>query len=338
VVETLKLLKKQSNEEYSSNAANLINKWRNKLNEATSSTTSSLNVTSINKNCTYNKPNEQLSKQSSSSNNLKSLSTISPNEKNEEKNANNKRQSSTGLDKLNNSSTNKKLKSHSSSLSSQSIADNESKSKLSLSDYKLKNSNKLDQNDKNISEEATKSENKSKIDYFKIERSNIEDESKIESLQKTTKSRNSSKIDESNSQLKSSTTKFPPLPSMSLSELFKENPLASAKHSAFISTGSTSTNPFGTTRTSASLIQEKPNINRMCSDDEALSRIFSAKHSKRVLYTGRKPNVNNGTNQVDKLYDLCVQTLINSLDDLHHRVAIYSIIFLLFVVFFYLFI
>jgi len=57
--------------------------------------------------------------------------------------------------------------------------------------------------------------------------------------------------------------------------------------------------------------------------DEALSLIMRQKQSKRMIYTGKKTN---GTTQptVSKLYDLCSKTLVENLDTLPNKIAIYS--------------
>ena len=59
-------------------------------------------------------------------------------------------------------------------------------------------------------------------------------------------------------------------------------------------------------------------------DDEALSKIFQSKHSKKVLYTGRKQNADGQVYKVGRLYDLSVRVLVDSLDDLPLRLMNHS--------------
>ena len=64
-------------------------------------------------------------------------------------------------------------------------------------------------------------------------------------------------------------------------------------------------------------------VNDRLADDEALAKIMLNKHSKRVLYTGKK-QVNPFGNQPSKLYDICVKALINQLDELPNKISDYS--------------
>lgn len=61
-------------------------------------------------------------------------------------------------------------------------------------------------------------------------------------------------------------------------------------------------------------------------DDEALSRIMQNKHSKRVLYTGKK-NTNPQGFQPSRLYDICVKALVDQLDGLAIKISEHSKIF-----------
>jgi hypothetical protein len=56
----------------------------------------------------------------------------------------------------------------------------------------------------------------------------------------------------------------------------------------------------------------------------ALDTVFKSKHSKKMLYTGRKTNKANGPQEVPKLFDMCVRTLTETLDDLANRISIYN--------------
>ena len=55
-------------------------------------------------------------------------------------------------------------------------------------------------------------------------------------------------------------------------------------------------------------------------EDEALTKIMSSKHSKPTLYTG-KNSLNSAKLVVPKLYDLCVKRVIRTLDNLHVRLS-----------------
>lgn len=62
--------------------------------------------------------------------------------------------------------------------------------------------------------------------------------------------------------------------------------------------------------------------NRTQTNEDLLSNIFSSKHSKRMLYTGRRNH--DEIAEVPKLFNLCQNALINSLDDLHTKISNYS--------------
>lgn len=61
------------------------------------------------------------------------------------------------------------------------------------------------------------------------------------------------------------------------------------------------------------------------SEDEILSNIFSSKHSKKMLYTGRRQvDGPSGGYQPSRLHDLASRVLIDNLNDLPTRIAAYS--------------
>ena len=109
-----------------------------------------------------------------------------------------------------------------------------------------------------------------------------------------------------------------PLPTMPLTNILDPNELYNSNRPT-----SKSTMP----ETHSSYVkanQQQPvskSNNRMLSDDEALTKIFSSKHSKqRLLYTGRK----HVDTHVPKLFDLCTRTLIDNIDDFPTRIYEYS--------------
>jgi len=61
------------------------------------------------------------------------------------------------------------------------------------------------------------------------------------------------------------------------------------------------------------------------SEDEILSNIFSSKHSKKMLYTGRRQvDGPSGGYQPSRLHDLASRVLIDNLNDLPTRIAAYN--------------
>ncbi len=64
------------------------------------------------------------------------------------------------------------------------------------------------------------------------------------------------------------------------------------------------------------------NLNNSHNEDDGLAQILSSKHSKRILYTGKKTHASHF--KMKSLFELSVQVLINSLDELPHKISVYS--------------
>lgn len=101
-----------------------------------------------------------------------------------------------------------------------------------------------------------------------------------------------------------------PLPTVPLSNILSPNNFNSI-NLKFSSTNNSSSN--------------RNNFNSFLveNEDDALARIMSAKHSKRVLYTG-KANANSAKLNVPKLFDLSIKSLVSSLDELPSRIYYYN--------------
>jgi len=64
------------------------------------------------------------------------------------------------------------------------------------------------------------------------------------------------------------------------------------------------------------------NLNNSQNEDDGLAQILSSKHSKRILYTGKKTHASQF--KMKSLFELSVQALINSLDELPYKISVYS--------------
>ncbi len=74
---------------------------------------------------------------------------------------------------------------------------------------------------------------------------------------------------------------------------------------------------------SSSIVYNKnENLNNSQNEDDGLAQILSSKHSKRILYTGRKTHASHF--KMKSLFELSVQVLINTLDELPHKISIFS--------------
>ncbi len=116
-----------------------------------------------------------------------------------------------------------------------------------------------------------------------------------------------------------------PLPTISLDSLLNLNELnsASRKPQTATSVQQQSVHNSAYINGNSSLNVKESKKSAMLGDSDALSKIFSSKHSARMLYTGRK-NIDPTNNIVQKLFDLCTRNLIESIDDFPTRVYEYS--------------
>ena len=108
-------------------------------------------------------------------------------------------------------------------------------------------------------------------------------------------------------------------------KLMKAPPVPLAPLSAILPAMPTSTTPQYSSTTSA----YRPPAQSMseyaisaANDEEFLDKVFKSRNSKKTLYVGKKKT--DGTLTVPKLYDLCVQSLRTSLDDLPDRLYKHS--------------
>jgi len=132
-------------------------------------------------------------------------------------------------------------------------------------------------------------------------------------------------VPEFNSEKTKQSIVIPPVPSMSLEDLFGDSALAKSEPyepkivNQLGPRAATSIRPSSYTPTQKSIPPEKT----AAEIDEALSLIMRQKQSKRMIYTGKKTN---GSSQptVPKLYDLCSKTLVDNLDTLPSKIATYS--------------
>lgn len=115
-----------------------------------------------------------------------------------------------------------------------------------------------------------------------------------------------------------SSSSIMPLPSMPLTNIIDPNELYNSNHPSKPELKSSS-------YSSSSYIKSNQPVpkatNRMLSDDEALTKIFSSRYNKqRTLYSGRK----NVDTHVPKLFELCTRTLVDNIDDFPVRIYEYS--------------
>lgn len=121
---------------------------------------------------------------------------------------------------------------------------------------------------------------------------------------------------------------IPPVPSMSLEDLFGDSTSSKAEpYEPKIPMQPVTSLPRAATsiRPSSYIPSLKP-VPAEKTDaeiDDALSVIMKQKQSKRMIYTGRK-TTGNALPTVSKLYDLCSKTLIDSLDILPSKIATYN--------------
>jgi hypothetical protein len=121
----------------------------------------------------------------------------------------------------------------------------------------------------------------------------------------------------SSSSSSSSFSHLVPLPTISLTDIIPAGSLTS-KFNGKSSFQSSSSSSFANSSSLNGGGMSARHFNM--SEDEILTNIMSSKHSKRILYTGRKTN-ENGVFQVPKLLDMCTNVLVNTLDDLPMRIA-----------------
>ena len=114
-----------------------------------------------------------------------------------------------------------------------------------------------------------------------------------------------------------------PLPTVQLNDILSSNLLCNHSSNEFISKDKSLVKNVG----SADGYSERRPIKIGPSEDEVLANIFSSKHSKKMLYTGRRHDTQCGF-QPSKLFELSQRVLIDSLDDLPFRIATYSLIYL----------
>lgn len=114
------------------------------------------------------------------------------------------------------------------------------------------------------------------------------------------------------------TASLVPKPTEPLSNLFQIN-----------TSNSFSLNNLTKSMSSYSNKTQTPNYKSQSSIDDdnlALEKIMKSKKSSQFIYTGRKNTSGFQNQQVPKLYDLAIQALVNSLDDLPNRISIYNTI------------
>ena len=118
-----------------------------------------------------------------------------------------------------------------------------------------------------------------------------------------------------------------PMPTLSLDDIFSDSkpaqPVSNLSASTF-SNLNTSKYKNSFSKPPVSLFNEIRTCIGGPSEDEVLSNIFSSKHSKKFLYTGRRPNHDGGMFQPSRLYDLASRVLVDHLDDLPTRIATHS--------------
>jgi len=116
-----------------------------------------------------------------------------------------------------------------------------------------------------------------------------------------------------------------PKPTEPLSNIFQIN---TNKPFSLNNLPKSSLNSLPTTMSSYSPKSQPSNYKSQSSIDDdnlALEKIMRSKKSSQFIYTGKK-NASAGHQQVSRLYDLAVQALVNSLDDLPNRISIYNTI------------
>lgn len=128
------------------------------------------------------------------------------------------------------------------------------------------------------------------------------------------------------------TTIVPPVPSVSLENLFSDQTKNEPYEPENTSKSSTSLprapggprNKAITNSFTRSVYDSKSEYIRQAKDDEeALSRIMRQKQSKRMIYTGRKAD-NNGITEAPSLLTMCTRALVDSLDTLPNKISDYS--------------